>query len=89
MSMQANIAARYPKGDSRRVLALGAALDRLGSASLQELVELTGFNKGSLPAYINQLQVQFGMTIEKTGSRYRIADWGRILQATGVRSLID
>lgn len=80
---------QYPKGDVRRPLAVMAALDSMGSASLSDLANFTGYNKGSIPAYVQVLRSQFGVAVNKSGSRYMIESWGTLLNPQGVRQLIS
>lgn len=79
---------QYPKGDIRRPLTMLAAIDHLQGATLVELARFTGFNKGSLPGYIQQVEEQLGVSINKAGPSYRLESWGPLLNAEGVRALV-
>lgn len=88
LTRNVNGVAQYPKGDVRRALAVIAAIDYLQGATLVELARFTGYNKGSLPGYLQQAEDQMGVTINKAGPRYRLASWGPMLNAEGVRTLV-
>ncbi|SIR02789.1 hypothetical protein [Marinobacterium stanieri] len=88
----AEIAQSFSKGDIRRPLLLPAILASVGSMKLQDLHNLTGYNKRSIPIYIEKLKDELGVVIghEQEGqSRLAVLDWGPIVKKAGVVGLLN
>ena len=75
----------YPKGDVRRLFVIASAIEELGSPTLLQLAEFTGHNKGTIPADVEKLREQLGVSISKEGIHYTLLDWGDKLKKTGVK----
>ncbi len=78
----------YPKGDIRRTLLVLAAIDGRDGQTVSAVEEITGVNKGQVPAIIDKAREQFGMRIDKVGPRYVIRSWGDVLKQHGVKKLL-
>lgn len=79
---------QYPKGDLRRMLAVLAAIDAPGGATLVQIVARTGLDKKSVTRLIGQSVEQANVAVEKEGPVYRITGWGQILRRTGVKKVL-
>lgn len=76
----------YPKGDLRRMLAVLAAIDRLGErATLVNLAMFTGLDKKTVGDLVLKAIDQAGVTVFKDGSRYWIEDWGPVFKRDGAQ----
>ena len=78
----------FPRGDVRRLFIVLAAIDALGDeATIVQISENTGVNKGQIATVIEQAREQLGMHIDKAGPVYRIRRWGKLVNPDGVRAL--
>lgn len=75
----------YPKGDLRRLLAVIAAIDAAGEASLTDIEKATGLNRKTIFDLIEKAKEQANLTIAKEGYYYRIVDWGVVINPEGAR----
>ena len=82
------IECKFPRGDVRRLLLVLAAIDALGDqATIVQISETTGINKGQIATMVEQAREQLGMHIDKAGPVYRIRRWGKLVNPDGVRTL--
>ncbi len=79
---------QYPKGDLRRLLAVLAAIDAPGGATLVQIVARTGLDKKSITRLIGQAIEQASVEVDKDGPVYRITSWGEILKRAGVKKAL-
>jgi hypothetical protein len=79
-----NTPPKYPKGDLRRMLAVLAAIDALGlEATLGRIVERSGVDKNTVTTLVAHAAAQAGVHVSKSGTVYRLEDWGPVLRKKG------
>lgn len=68
------------------MLVVLAAIEAIPDATVLRIAERTGLDRKTVSDLIEQAVSQAGVGIEKTGSQYRIKDWGPVIRAEGARA---
>jgi hypothetical protein len=76
---------QYPKGDTRRMFVLLAAIDELPAPNLKNLENYIGSNRSTILSDIEKVQTQLGVKIGRHNYNYFIIDWGETLKKAGVK----
>ena len=74
----------FPKGDARRYFVTLLAVDKLKErATVHYISQEIGSTRAEAQRALDALSEQFGVTLERDGTAYRIADWG-VLKKTAM-----
>ena len=73
----------FPKGDLRRMLAVLGAISSEAPVSLSDISRLTGLDRKTAFDLIEKANTQADVKIQKDGSLYSIACWGRVINQEG------
>lgn len=80
---------KLSKAHPARFFLTAGAIDHLPEATIASISDLTGLQRSKIAFYIEQLIGDYEMGIEKVGYTFRIAQWGRLLNAQGVRAYLQ
>lgn len=67
------------------MLSMLAAIDELSNATLINIAEMASLDKKTVSVLLTQASTQAGVHLVKTGSAYKISDWGPVFKKTGAR----
>jgi hypothetical protein len=78
----------FKKGDLRRMLLVLASIEKLTSATLVQIVRMSGLDKKTVIYLIDQAREEAGVTINKDGPVYSIAAWGNVIRKSGALMIL-